>query len=721
MMLIQRTLAVIAILLAVGQAGVAQSGPSTRVAPSGQGSDLFQKALSKERAEGQLQEAIALYERIVAEFASDRALVAKALVQLGRCYQGLGRPEARSAYDRVVREFADQRAAVVEARARLAEIDRPPLPGAGAMTARRVWVGRDVTVEGQPSADGRYLSYLDQNDLAIRDLHTGQIRRLLAKRPEAATTEFAEASVPSPDGSRIVYQWFNSADFYELRTIGLTDATPRVLFSDPGAYVSPAAWSPDGKQVLAVITRDNTTQLAWVSTVDRSVRPLRTLDWRYPLGVRLSPDGRFIVYDTPTGTEPSQRAERDIVLLHADGSHEVALVRHPAYDTHPIFTPDGTSVLFVSDRSGVNGLWTIRVSDGKPQGSPELVKPSVGNTLPLGFTRAGAFYYAAFAGGSDVYVAPLDPATGRRAGEPTAIADRFVGANTAPEWSPDGTSLVYLAQRTVGYGPPREAGRMTVRTVATGAERVVPVALHRMLRPRWAPDGERILVSGADDQKGEFGFYAVDAGTGAHRRVIPRSEGDKSEAEWSADGRAIFYHLRDAAGSHVMRQALDSNVARELYRAAGAAGLAGLSVSPDGGRLAFRITDAKSGAAVLVTLPIDGGEPTEIVRLGKGETIPASILNGPIAWTPDGAALLYVKRLTTGDERENELWRVPLDTKRPEPIGLAMKGLREVRIRPDGRAIAVAAGQGQREIWVMENFLPSSPGAATNRNAKQPR
>jgi Tol biopolymer transport system component len=675
--------------------------------------DLFQKALSKERAEGQLDEAIDLYVRIVKEFASDRPLAAKALVQLGRCYERLGKTEARSAYDRVVRDYADQPSAVVEARARLFAIDRPALAGTGGLIARRVWAGRDVTVEGQPSGDGRYLSYIDpaSDDLAIRDLHNGRIRRLFAKPPGVESTEFAEASLPSPDGSRIVYQWFNGT-FYELRTIGLTGAQPRVLFSNPDAYVSPAAWSPDGSQVLALIDRDQTHQLAWISMANGSVRQLKTLGWRYPLGVRLSPDGRFIVYDVPTGAEPSQRAEHDVFLLHADGSHEIPLVRHPANDTQPIFTPDGKSVLFISDRSGVNSLWMIRVDDGTPQGSPALVKPSIGHLLPLGFTRAGAFYYASFAGGSDVYVAPLDPATGKRTGEPTPITDRFVGANTAPEWSPDATSLVYLAQRTVGYRPPLEAGRLTVHTVGTGAERVIPVRLLQMLRPRWTPDGRSILVWGKDDQKGEGGFYAVDIETGAHRRVIPRSEGDKSEAEWSPDGRAIFYHLRDAAGSHVMRHALDADEPQELYRVAGTAALAGLSVSPDGQRLAFRITDANTGATVLVTLPSGGGEPTEIVRLGKGETIPSSILTSVITWAPEGDALVYVKRTTTGDERENELWRVALETKRPESIGLAMKGLRDVRIRPDGRAVAIAGGLAQREVWVMENFLPAASGQA---------
>lgn len=49
------------------------------------GHDLFQQALVMERANGQLQDAIALYERIAEEFADDRELIAGALVQMGGC------------------------------------------------------------------------------------------------------------------------------------------------------------------------------------------------------------------------------------------------------------------------------------------------------------------------------------------------------------------------------------------------------------------------------------------------------------------------------------------------------------------------------------------------------------------------------------------------------------------------------------------------------------
>ena len=86
------------------------------------GHDLFQQALVMERANGELRDAIALYERIADEFADDRELVARALVQMGRCYERLGLTDARQVYRRVIDDFPEQRSEVARARERLASL-----------------------------------------------------------------------------------------------------------------------------------------------------------------------------------------------------------------------------------------------------------------------------------------------------------------------------------------------------------------------------------------------------------------------------------------------------------------------------------------------------------------------------------------------------------------------------------------------------------------------
>src|SRR5580704_18199654 len=85
----------------------AVSGTAAFAADSG--AELFQKAVTQERAAGNLEEAIKLYQRVAKEFASDRPLAAKALVQEARCYEKLGQDKAVKIYDQVARDYGDQR------------------------------------------------------------------------------------------------------------------------------------------------------------------------------------------------------------------------------------------------------------------------------------------------------------------------------------------------------------------------------------------------------------------------------------------------------------------------------------------------------------------------------------------------------------------------------------------------------------------------------------
>ena len=79
-----------------------------------------------ERSNGDVRQAIVLYERIANEFASDRTLAARALIRLGLAHEALGDLEAREAYQRVLRDFGDQTDMVSQARARLAALAGDP-------------------------------------------------------------------------------------------------------------------------------------------------------------------------------------------------------------------------------------------------------------------------------------------------------------------------------------------------------------------------------------------------------------------------------------------------------------------------------------------------------------------------------------------------------------------------------------------------------------------
>jgi Tol biopolymer transport system component len=262
--------------------------------------------------------------------------------------------------------------------------------------------------------------------VAVRDLETGTSRRLT--NASGDFRDFALSCRISPDGRQVAYSWYDSDGFYDLRLIGLDGSAPRVLHADREAeYVNPAAWSPDGTHVpVSSFGKDLVNRIGLVSVADGSMRILKTLGSRVPRGFSYSPDGRHVAYDAP----PEEGVTNgDVFLISIDGQQEIPLVQHPANDVYPVWAPDGTWVLFASDRTGSLGLWGIPVADGTPRGPAQLVKRDVGGRIcSLGFSRDGRFYYGLFVGMTDVYVAPSTSRAGScwpsRKGPPSASSGR---------------------------------------------------------------------------------------------------------------------------------------------------------------------------------------------------------------------------------------------------------------------------------------------------------
>jgi Tol biopolymer transport system component len=672
--------------------------------PLQNGYDQFQKALAKERGEGNLEEAIALYQKVIGE-TKDEALAAQAQLRIGFCYEKLGWEEARKAFQKVVDKYPAQIETVKTAKEKLALLQggQAALEKGSSLTSLRlVWEGPDVELMGEASPNGRYVCYTDweTGDLAVHDLQTGGKRRLTGQT--AWDGSWAESSRWSPDGRLIAYTW-DMGVTAELRIIGLDDAKARVLYQG-GGYPSVKDWSPDGRHILAVIYSERgDPSFSLISVADGSIRHFKKtgLPAGYMNGqMRFSPDGRSIAFDL----------RNDIDLLSTDGKTEGPLVRHPANERLLGWTPDGDHILFASDRSGAIDAWMLPVTEGRPGGEAELLRKDIGEISPLGLTRDGAFFYGHGKDTQKIYLASLD----RKAGAFRATYQRvelpYEGRNHAPEYSPDGKRLAYIRQAV-----PRMDGSnaLCVLSPETGEEKKTVLNLQQVSSVAWAPDGSSIMISGFGEMRTFIG--RIDPGTGDIKEIFPSDKDAREELymapAWSPDGQIVYcVHGAQvtAAEPSLLIIAKDLSTGRtwDVYKMNAPFNFPMISVSPDGRWLA--VLEHPRGTnpdkeRILTAISTENGKARELCRFmsGTGNVVQPR-------WSADGRYIFF-PGLRKGEEKW-DIWYVPIEGGEPRKLGLALNQIDYISPLSDGSRIVFSSmGPTVRggEVWVMENFLPA--------------
>ena len=686
----KQTLLVANLILAAAIMASAQKTPES----------MLGAAMHQEEVQGDLKSAIAGYQKVVAAPGVSRKTAAQSLLRMGQCYEKLGDAESRKAYERVVREFADQKDVVAAADSHLRSLDERTAKENG-VVAKQIWVESWLNLEGAPSNDGRYFVSPDSDgNVSIRDLRTGQSRPVTH---DAKNGERAFHPVLSPDGKHVAYMWTGNS----IRVTSFDGARTRTLNSG-----FPLGWTPDSKRLLAIHAYDDSrgAEYSFISINDGSrsfVKSFKMDKSDLPYDGSISPDGRYIVYSVRSANAKI----RGIFAIAADGSHETPLIQGTANDTRPFWTPDGKAVVFTSDRSGTVDLWLIGIADGKPQGSPKLLRANIGE-IGLGFVRDGSYYYGTRTQEDDVYMATIDRETLKVIEQPRRVSERFAGHNLNPEWSPDGKSIVFLrrgaaAQRAGagvfgGFG----VADVIVQSMVTGEERsLAKIQANLFGTPKWFPDGKSLLMA----DRVPIQYLQIDAQTGSARVLAKDLEGPIPTVALSRDGKSLFYSsAKKPAKSHevltLIKRDLDSGRETELYRTESwGYGLFELAVSPDGTQIAFLVN--VNGVNVngkperqLTIVPTAGGQAREIYRGNYYEISPSAC-----AWTHDGRYLLF----RAADADSGRLQAVPVAGGNARPLDISMPGLRSPSVSPDGRRIAFTAGASREELWVVRNLLTS--------------
>jgi Tol biopolymer transport system component len=718
--ILRRSAIILAAALALGSPTGAQSAH-----------ELFQRALSKERAEGNLQEAIKLYQRVVDTASADHALAAKALLQLGRCYEQLGNTEARAAYERLIARYPDQTDVVAQAKSRLVALVRssPPTTTPGSMTVQPLPDVKDMILT--ISHDGTKAIVWDFSkgqNLALHDFSRKQRRVLTEVDYSAGLIDFA---VWSPDARRVAYQQNNYQQgkdvSSELRVTTLDGRSSTIHRTDRYGGVQPVGWTPDGATVVAVVGRpDKTWTLGTLPATGGQFTPLRSFGWSYDArdgSPRVSPDGRFIAY------LEGDRGVRDVHAVSLDGRQAFRITTDPADDFAPIWAPDSRHVAFKSNRLGSVAMWTVEVKDGQPVGQPIKLKDGMQSAQLIDWIERGIVYLEAVRT-SDLFTVPVD-AEGRPTASPRPISYFRTGRNIRPVWSPDGKRLAFVS--SAAAEPNRRF--VVVMPIDGGQAREFLIPTTSWLNQqtpfdlRWFGNGRGLGLSG-QDTRGAPAVFRLRLDTGEWDTIPLSEQGFLARTEWNHDGSAV-YIARQSRGldgdGGIFERAVEGDAERPVYRSEASGNMTAITAlefSPDRKWLAFRhsTVEGKEEKDRILVVDVGTGETRTVIVEPSNDVGWINIAS----WTPSGDLLIH--RLS-GQRAETpgtaaDILLVPANGGTPRPFAVPRIAPiapgdtsleRLVKWSPDGRTMVLGRQSRGGETFVIENPLATVRPATARR------
>jgi len=440
------------------------------------------------------------------------------------------------------------------------------------------------------------------------------------------------------------------------------------------------------------------------------LQPKRKLQFQVDEGtwmsVDIATDARRIAFDLLG----------DIYSLDANGGDARLLLGGLAFESQPVFSPDGKRLAFISDRSGGENLW-IANADGtapvqlskdedrsfaSPAWSPDGQYVYVARSVPsYGLYEIWMYHVR---GGSGVQITRANGgASGAGANmhagadEETAIAVDVRPNTMGPAPSPDGKYLYYgLKLGGFEYNADFPLWSIARRDLSTGAEDVFITAPGSAMRPVLSRDGKQLVY--ATRQNGQTGLRLRDLDSGEDRWLAYPVQRDEQEAlptrdvmpgyNFTPDGKALLLSY----GGKIQRLEIATGQVREIPFSANVS----LDIGPDlhiqqknaTGPVRARVIQTPrqspdgrvavfSALGKLYLLDLQpGATPRRLTADAEAEFHPN--------WSADGRWITYV----TGSAKGGHIWKVRADGRsKPRRLTDVTGFYSDPLFSPDGKSV----------------------------------
>ncbi len=310
------------------------------------------------------------------------------------------------------------------------------------------------------SPDGRFVAYVQdynqRSDLWVVPSSGGIPSLVTADVPctPAFTGGVGAGFVWTPDSAALIY---TSPDDGKLHRVTREGGRAQKITDGEGGNASPCV-APDGSFVAYLVDRGDVDEQMFIAVRDLNTEtPMTrrvTPEGIFASGPQISPNGTRIVC-TITDTFGRWNHDAQIAVVEiATGAMTVLTPTDDVVNNSPRWSPDGTNIAFVSDRSGFANIWIIPTEGGEPHPvQPEQFEQAEPRWSPDGrriaYTRNE---------NADIQIMVTEVASRK-----TEKASQRRGVNTGISWSADGERIYALHQS------PERAPNVVVYGVGQGA------------------------------------------------------------------------------------------------------------------------------------------------------------------------------------------------------------------------------------------------------------
>ena len=386
----------------------------------------------------------------------------------------------------------------------------------------------EMEIHPAVSPDGRFVVYAAGTSAGMRlYLRTVDGGRTIPLTDDSTAVE--EHPRWSPDGNRILFLSGGSA----MTVSALGGTVTRAAGPGAESSVTAATWSPDGNEIavargtsLAVIPLDGGVERA----VTEHPSELTSCVWS-PVSAYVVCVGGNAGYSSP-GSLFGNLAPSAIVSINMDDGTTREIVPPVAMNQSPVWSADGGTLFFVSDRDGTPDIYSLSVDKNtEPVGEPERITTgsNVHSFSVTADTRRMA--YSVYTAEANIWSLPIpvDGAVGL-AGAIQLTFGRQIVESVRP--SPDGLWLVYDSDVSGNS----DIWRLPL---AGGAPEQLTNDSRFEFSPDMSPDGREIAYHAFQDGSREI--FVKELESGMVTQLTSGSEYSEVAPRWSPDGSSLVY------------------------------------------------------------------------------------------------------------------------------------------------------------------------------------